>query len=59
MRFMCDLEMSTKIYEKFKEWYFKEHPDFKGTIRRSVKEFGIAEIIDENQNLREYRFCRI
>ena len=59
MRFICDLEISAKVYEKFKEWYLKEHPDFKGTIRRSVKELGIADIIDENQNLKEYRFCRI
>ena len=59
MRFICDLEISTKVYEKFKEWFLKKHPDFKGIIRRSAKEFGIAEIIDEKQNLREYRFMGI
>lgn len=59
MRFICDLEISAKTYKKFKEWYLKEYPDFRGIIRRSVKEFGIAEIIDENQNLSEYRFMRI
>ena len=57
MRFICDLEISTKVYKKFKEWYLKDHPNH--TVRRSVREFGIAEIIDENQKLREYRFMRI
>ena len=56
---MCDLEISTEAYEKFKKWFSKNYPNFKGTIRRSAKEFGVAEIIDEKQNLREYRFCRI
>ena len=59
MRFMCDLEISTEQYNKFKEWYLGKYPNFKGTIRRSATEFGVAEIIDENQDLRRYRFSRI
>lgn len=59
MRFICELEISTKVYEKFRKWYFKAHPGFIGTIRRSVKELGVAEIIDEEHGLREYRFMRV
>ena len=59
MNFACDLEISTKIYEKFKEWYLKKHLDFKGIVRRSARQLGVAEIIDEDQNLKSYRFMRI
>lgn len=59
MRFVCDLEISTRVYNEFKEWYPKTYPDFTGTIHRSAKELGVAEIIDEEHGLREYRFMRI
>jgi len=55
---MCDLEISKEAFVLFKEWYMKNHPDFKGIIRRAVDSLYIAEIIDTKQNLKRFRFMR-
>jgi len=58
MFLMCDLEISKEAFVLFKEWYMKNHPDFKGIIRRAVDSLYIAEIIDTKQNLKRFRFMR-
>ena len=56
---LCDTDIAYDVFCKFKDWYFKTNPNFKGIVRWSAKSLGIAEIIDENQNLKEFRFMRI
>ena len=55
MLFLSDVEISKEVFKKFVVWYRKNY-NFSGIIRRSARSLGIAEIIDEDQNLIEYRF---
>lgn len=58
MYFFCDEEIADEQFEVFKRWYLKENPSFKGEIRRSAESLFIAEIVDEKQNMKRFRFMR-
>jgi hypothetical protein len=58
MYLQCDVDTSKEQFERFEKWYFANHPEFKGTIRRAADSLYIAEIIDENQKMRRFRFMK-
>jgi len=52
--FQCDIQISRRCFDHFKEQYLAKYPDFKGTIRQSDQNLWIAEVIDESDNLKTY-----
>lgn len=56
---LCDIAAGQKLFDVFKKSYLEKYPDFKGIIRWSAYDYGVAEIIDENHNLRAFRFARL